>query len=118
MFKREIHRAFWSLVLPLECLFFTLNIYANCKFSYCASLVLEGLLRNFSLRNLQFILKTKMFLYKKGKRVCRHNHLPAMLCPRRHLEQKRLREKKNVVNEGNSKQQSVTHNLYMGYYAF
>lgn len=78
--KREIHRAFWSsFILLLECFFFKLHIYTNCKWKYRASSMLKGLVRNLSLRYLKCILKNNMFLYEKEKSICHHNHLQAIL---------------------------------------
>lgn len=99
---REGQRAFSSpFSLPLECLFFKLNIYANWKFRCWANPILKGLVMNFSLRHLQpifFLKKNKMFLYEQGE------SMPPQLSsgdahPERHLEQKYFKRQKMCLRE-------------------
>lgn len=100
---RQGQRAFSSpLALPLECLFFKLNIYANWKFRCWANPLLKGLVMNFSLRNLQSIFKKK----KGRKCFCmnRERSMPPQPSsgdahPGRHLEQKYFKRQKMCLRE-------------------
>ena len=117
---RQGQRAFSSpLALPLECLFFKLNIYANWKFRCWANPLLKGLVMNFSLRNLQSILKKK----KKeenvsvwtGRGACHHSHLQAMLIQGDIWSRNILRGRKCVW--GRKWYATVLLIIYVGYYA-